>query len=86
MEVISQTGSDEEIFDIRLSRHGNRLLKNIELLHIQQNIFISLCRQHMTGQLEEMETEILEEKMDKLRKGSGKVQKIIHDKTWKYAE
>lgn len=86
MEVISQTGSDEEIFDIRLSRHGNRLLKNIELLYIQQNIFISLCGQHMTGQLEEMETGILEEKMDKLRKGSGKVQKIIHDKTWKYAE
>lgn len=86
MEVIEQAGSREEIFDIRLSHHGNRLLKNIELLHLQQNIFIDLCGQHMTGQLSEMETCILEERMERLKKGSGKVQKIINYKTWKDAE
>jgi len=86
MEVIEQTGSGEEIFDIRLSHHGNRLLKSTELLHIQQNIFISLCGQHMTGQLSEMETGILEERIERLKKGAGKVQKIINYKTWKYAE
>jgi ParB/RepB/Spo0J family partition protein len=86
LEVIEQAGSGEEIFDIRLSHHGNRLLKSTELLHIQQNIFISLCGQHMTGQLSEMETCILEERMERLRKGSGKVQKIINYKTWKDAE
>lgn len=86
MEVIEQTGSGEEIFDIRLSHHGNRFLKNIELLHIQQNIFIGLCGQHMTGMLGEMETSILEERMERLKKSSGKVQKIINYKTWKYAE
>jgi ParB/RepB/Spo0J family partition protein len=86
LEVIEQPGSGEEIFDIRLSHHGNRLLKSTELLHIQQNIFISLCGQHMTGQLSEMETGILEERIDRLRKGSGKVQKIINYKTWKDAE
>ena len=85
MEVIEQTGSGQEIFDIRLSHHGNRLLKSVELLHIQQNIFISLCGQHMTGQLSETETWILEEKIDRLKKGTGKVQKIIHYKTWKDA-
>ena len=85
MEVIEQSGSKEEIFDIRLSHHGNRLLKSAELLHIQQNIFISLCGQHMTGQLEETETWILEERIDRLKKGAGKVQRIINDKTWKDA-
>ena len=85
MEVIEQTGSGEEIFDIRLSHHGNLLLKSVELLHIQQNIFISLCGQHMTGQLGETETGILEEKIDRLKKGAGKVQRIINDKTWKDA-
>ena len=85
MEVIEQTGSGQEIFDIRLSHHGNRLLKSVELLHIQQNIFISLCGQHMTGQLEETETWILEEKIERLKKGAGKVHKIINYKTWKDA-
>jgi ParB/RepB/Spo0J family partition protein len=86
MEVIQQTGSGEEIFDIRLSHHGNRLLKSTELLHIQQNIFIGLCGQHMTGQLSETETGILEERIERLKKGTGKVQKIINYKTWKDAE
>ena len=85
MEVIEQTGSGQEIFDIRLSHHGNRLLKSVELLHIQQNIFISLCGQHMTGQLGETETGILEEKIERLKKGAGKVHKIINYKTWKDA-
>ncbi len=85
MEVIEQAGANQEIFDIRLSHHGNRLLKSIELLHIQQGIFISLCGQHMTGQLGERETWILEEKIERLRKGAGKVQKIINYKTWKDA-
>lgn len=85
MEVIEQTRSGQEIFDIRLSHHGNRLLKSTELLHIQQDIFIGLCGQHMTSQLGETETGILEEKIGRLKKGAGKVQKIIHDKTWKDA-
>ena len=86
LEVIEQPGTGEEIFDIRLSHHGNRLLKSTELLHIQQNIFISLCGQHMTGQLSEIETGILEERIDRLKKGAGKVHKIINYKTWKDAE
>jgi ParB/RepB/Spo0J family partition protein len=85
LEVIQQTGSGEEIFDVRLSHHGNRLLKSTELLHIQQNIFISLCGQHTTGQLSETETVILEERIERLKKGAGKVQKIINTKTWKDA-
>jgi len=86
LDVIQQAETSQEIFDIRLSHHGNRLLKSVELLHIQQAIFISLCGQHMTGQLSEMETCILEERMERLKKGAGKVQKIINYKTWKDAE
>ena len=86
LDVIQQAGTSREIFDIRLSHHGNRLLKNIELLQIQQNIFIGLCGQHRTAVLGEMETSILEERMERLKKSSGKVQKIINYKTWKYAE
>jgi len=36
--------------------------------------------------LGEMETVILEERMERLKKGAGKVQKIINYKTWKDAE
>lgn len=51
------------------SHHGNRLLKSIELLSLQQNIFKGLFLYHMTGKLSELETAILEERMEKLKRG-----------------
>jgi len=83
MEVIEKSVSRDEIYDIRLGRYGNRLLKSIELLYLQQNIFIGLCTGHMSSKLSDAETEILDGKMEKLKKGTLAVGSIINQKTWK---
>lgn len=83
MEVIEKSVSRDEIYDIRLGRYGNRLLKSIELLYLQQNIFIGLCTGHMSSKLSDAETEILDGKMEKLKKGTLAVVSIINQKTWK---
>jgi len=84
-EVIEQSNDKEEISDIRLSQHGNRLLKSIEHLLTRQNIFIGLFPQHMTGKLNDLEIAILDEKIKRLKKGAVTIQSIINDKTWKNA-
>jgi ParB/RepB/Spo0J family partition protein len=84
-EVIEQMLTREEIYDVRLSQHGNRLLKSIELLTLQQNIFIGLFTQHATDKLSETEKVILKERMGGLEKGAITIQKIINNKTWKNA-
>lgn len=83
VEVIEKSVSKDEIYDIRLSRYGNRLLKSIELLYLQQNMFIGLCTGHMSGKLSGDETGILESRMEKLKKGTLWVGSIINQKTWK---
>lgn len=83
VEVIEKSVSQVEIYDVRLSRYGNRLLKSIELLYQQQNIFIGLCTGHMSSKLGETETGILDGKMEKLKKGALSVSSIITKKTWK---
>jgi ParB/RepB/Spo0J family partition protein len=83
VEVIEKSITRDEIYDIRLGRYGNRLLKSIELLYLQQNIFIGLCTGHMSGKLSGTETEILDGKMEKLKKGTLAVGSIINQKTWK---
>jgi ParB/RepB/Spo0J family partition protein len=85
LEVIEKALSKAEIYDARLSHHGNRLLKSIELLYIQQNIFIGLFNHHLTGMLSDIETGILDEKTERIRKGARKIQSVINDKTWKNA-
>ena len=83
VEIIEKSVSTGEIYDSRLSSHGNRLLKSIELLLIQQNIFTGLCGQHMTQMLGNNEKSILEVKMERLRKGAVTVESIINQKIWK---
>ncbi len=83
VEVIEKSVSRDEIYDIRLSRYGNRLLKSIELLYLQQNIFIGLFTGHMSGKLSGAETDILESKMEKLKKGTLTAGSIINQKAWK---
>jgi ParB/RepB/Spo0J family partition protein len=83
VEIIEKSVSRDEIYDIRLGHYGNRLLKSIELLYLQQNIFIGLCTGHMSGKLSDAETEILDGKMEKLKKGTLAVGSIINQKTWK---
>ena len=83
VEIIEKSVSTGEIYDIRLSNYGNRMLKNIELLYLQQNIFIGLCTGHITNSLSETETVILDNKMEKLKKGTLSIGSIINQKTWK---
>jgi ParB/RepB/Spo0J family partition protein len=83
VEIIEKSVSTGEIYDSRLSRHGNQLLKSIELLLIQQNIFTSLSGQHMTQILGETEKSILGVKMEKLKKGAVMVESVINQKIWK---
>ena len=83
VEIIEKSVFTGEIYDSRLSSHGNRLLKSIELLLMQQNIFTGLSKQHMTQTLGEMEKSILEEKIERLKKGAVIVQSIINQKIWK---
>jgi ParB/RepB/Spo0J family partition protein len=85
MEVIEESGAEEEIYDVRLSRHGNRLLKSCELLFFQQTRFIGLCSQHQAEHLSDIETMVLEAKINRLKKGAVAIQSIINDKTWKDA-
>jgi hypothetical protein len=83
MEVIEKIVSRDEIYDIRLGHYGNRLLKSIELLYLQQNIFIGLCTGYMAHKISEAETEILDNKMEKLKKGTLATGSIINQKKWK---
>lgn len=82
-EIIEKSVSTVEIYDIRLGSHGNRMLKSIELLYLQQNIFIGLCTGHMTNSLSGTETAILDNKMEKLKKGALSIGSIINQKIWK---
>jgi ParB/RepB/Spo0J family partition protein len=84
MEVIEQSNHKDEIYDSRLSRHGNRLLKSIELLVVQQNIFIGQFTHHQTGQLREIEINILSCKLDRLAKNAGTIQTVLNNKDQYY--
>jgi len=79
-EVIEQSSHKDDIYDSRLSRHGNRLLKTIELLMVQQNIFIGQFTHHQTGQLRDLEINILFEKLGRIAKNAGTIQSIINNK------
>jgi ParB family transcriptional regulator, chromosome partitioning protein len=82
-EIIKKHVSGHEVYDNRLSHHGNRLLKSIEFLLIQQNIFTGLSGQHMTKTLDRTEKDILGERIEKLGKSVAVVQSIINQKIWK---
>jgi len=50
MEAIKSKEKQEDIYDNRLSVHGNRLLKSIETLRTHQDMFIGQFTNHQTGQ------------------------------------
>ncbi len=75
MEVIRLAHSDKNIFDTRLGKKGNRLLKAIELLMLQQNIFIG---QMNPSTLSETEKGILCPRLEVLEQRTKQVLSIIH--------
>jgi ParB family chromosome partitioning protein len=74
LEAIEKQTKEQEIYDSRLCKHGNQLLKTTELLYLQQNIFTGQYSHIQTGQLSDLEKGILS---PKLRKVSAKSRLIV---------
>lgn len=75
MEVIRLAHTDKNIFDTRLSEKGNRLLKAMELLILQLNIFIG---QINTPGLSETEKSILRPRLRQLEEKTKLALSIIN--------
>lgn len=81
MEAIKSREKQEDIYDTRLSLHGNRLLKSMETLRTHQDMFIGQFTNHQTGQLQETEKTILMPKTGPILKKSQSIIKIITRKS-----
>ena len=74
IEAIEKQTREQEIYDSRLCKHGNQLLKTTELLCLQQNIFTGQYNHIHTNQLSDLEKGILR---PQLRKVSAKARLIV---------
>uniref|UniRef100_UPI00405783AF ParB/RepB/Spo0J family partition protein n=1 Tax=Candidatus Electrothrix sp. TaxID=2170559 RepID=UPI00405783AF len=77
MEVIQMALEGNEIHDSRLSQHGNRLLKSIELLLIQNNIFTGQFTHYQSNKLKAKELGILSGRLERLEKSTGRILSIL---------
>lgn len=84
LEVIEQSTRSYEIYDSRLSRHGNRLLKSIEQLLTQQHIFIGQFTNGQTRGLKQVELSMLVGKLERLEKNANTIRSVINNKTHYY--
>lgn len=78
LEAIQMSGKKTEIYDCRLSVHGNRLLKASEILITRQHIFKGQYTSHQTSQLKEGEKAILIPKIEQVLKKSQIIIEIIN--------
>ena len=74
IEAIEKQTREQEIYDSRLCKHGNQLLKTTELLCLQQNIFTGQYNHIHTNQLSDLEKGILR---PQLRKVCTKARSIV---------
>ena len=74
LEAIEKQTKEHEIYDSRLCKHGNQLLKTTELLYLQQNIFTGQYNHIHTNQLSDLEKGILR---PGLRKVCSKARSIV---------
>lgn len=77
VEAIEKSIQDTTVNDSRLCKHGNRLLKTIELLNLQQHIFIGQFNNHQTSHLTGAEQNILHPKIKRLSEKSQTVHLLI---------
>jgi len=84
VEVLQQSTLPHEIYDSRLSRHGNRLLKSIDLLLTQQHIFIGQFTNDQTRGLKQIELGVLQNKLERLERNAGTILSVINNKTHYY--
>lgn len=81
MQVIEQAcRPPDDIHDTRLGFHGNRLLKTMEHLGLQQNIFISQAGHRLTSQLNGSEKDLLGTRMARLEQGARQTLTIIQQR------
>ncbi len=78
LDVIEKLKTENEIYDCRLSKHANRLLKTIELLFLQQHLFIGQYNQ--VHNLNETEKSILKPKLNGLLKKSETIISLLTKK------
>ncbi len=77
VKAIETKMARKDIYDCRLTAHGNKLLKTTELLTNQAHIFIGQYTGYLTGQLKASEQLILEPKVTNLHKKIRTVQSIL---------
>ena len=75
-EAKEKAGKETIIYDVRLSAHGNQLLKTSELLYLQQNIFIGYYYHVKTDQLGDMEKMVLRPKLNRVFEQARKITAI----------
>jgi len=80
MEAILNAEKESDVYDSRLSRHGNRLLKTIELLAMQEQIFIGQYNDHRTGSLSDTERSVLAPRLKRLSGNSQRIYLLINKK------
>ncbi len=81
MEVIASALERADVFDSRLSRHGNLLLRTIELLLLQHNIFTGQLTHYNSSKLKSIELDILSGRLLRLEKSTRRVLSILENKT-----
>ncbi|MCX6011837.1 MAG: ParB N-terminal domain-containing protein [Chloroflexi bacterium] len=82
-EAIEKATKETEVYDSRLSKHGNRLLKTVELLFHQQHVFIGQYIDTKTDKLSELERSILNPKLKRISEKSGTIVSLMHGKAVK---
>jgi ParB/RepB/Spo0J family partition protein len=80
-EAIGKATKESEIYDSRLCKHGNQLLKTTELLYLQQNIFFSQYSHIKTDTLSESERMILHPRLKRVSQKASAIASVIDKKT-----
>jgi ParB family transcriptional regulator, chromosome partitioning protein len=80
-EAIGKATKESEIYDSRLCKHGNQLLKTTELLYMQQNIFFSQYSHIKTDTLSESERMILHPRLQRVSQKATAIASVIDKKT-----
>ena len=80
VEAIENSITEKSVYDSRLGKHGNRLLRTIELLSMQQHIFAGQFNDHQTSQFTETELRILNPKLRGLSEKSRSIHIQINNK------
>ena len=79
-EAIAKATNETEIYDSRLGKQGNRILKSIEMLYSQQHIFIGQYSDAKADQLSVPEMILLSPNLKRIYDKSETIQLLIRRK------